>query len=595
MAIRRPSPRDSLTTTTTHELGETMDTASAPQSTLSQHDQLLLRAEQAYGETFGDYYNFKLDYRTHPIAPQSAHDVNQAIRALSQKYPGIFLDIKHVASANPAIENTNPNYTPWAAIKNDPADPDYGVYLLQEPFRDYNRLTEDLYNAGNRRTFAWRVDLTQVSLRPIVYNSFGHLFAQRIFDDPVAKQELDDTVGRFIGTPHTYQSATASHEASQAELLKKLGVSDYGSRTPRNLVAEMFAQYNLAEDSSPLARTVGQIVDKYVAEYAKELVSSPLAREAQEQLAGLAADQYSKILGEHYGVDIDYKTHPIARESAREINHAVRMLAGEYPRVFKDLGRIHTRPFGNTPQASLRAYSVTDQGPGHGIYLNAEMFTDCGKLTDAVGDEVSKDYSQLNTPTGVVYREFGKHCARILDDPTVQQQLLTLCKLYKDQDFEFWPDDIQGQLAVHSQSIMHYKSVRPMAEEFAYAPPTEGFADDAPARMVANTFAEYKLVPLARYKDSFVQGVGEIIDDRLKGNAPEPAHTLHAVQQAQQLTQHRTAEYSAVHPQQPASNPNTPQLASPEGPRRSARIAVRLDAHNVQGNPPSQRPTTPGR
>ncbi|MDT9692494.1 hypothetical protein Q5762_30030 [Streptomyces sp. P9(2023)] len=228
---------------------ETLDEPEAPDEV---SDEVRLAQAEAEGQEIGDAHGVQVDYTTHPIAPDSANDVNQAMEKLSAEYPGVFQDLEVVQSEAAGADST----LAYAVLEPGGEDA-VGIYLDSGDFGDYEALSEQgkLEEESN-----WTVP-GGGSVEGIFHHEFGHHCAQRIFDSPEANQELETVVSDAIGQP--YDTGVEPHDDETAAAIESL-VSEYGATDPHEMVAECFTEYKLADSPRPFAVEVGQIIDKYL-------------------------------------------------------------------------------------------------------------------------------------------------------------------------------------------------------------------------------------------------------------------------------------------------------------------------------------------
>lgn len=221
-------------------------------------DQFRLARAEVEGQAVGDRHGVDVDYTTHPISPDSANDVNQAMGKLSAEYPGVFRDLEVVQSTAAGEESTLAY-----AVLEPGGDEAVGIYLDSGDFRDHDALSEQgrLEEEAN-----WTVP-GGGSVEGIFHHEFGHHCAQRIFESPEANEELEAVVTEAIGL--SYDTRVEPHPKETAEAIELL-VSEYGATDPHEMVAECFAEYKLADDPRPLAAEIGQIIDKYLKKDAEE-------------------------------------------------------------------------------------------------------------------------------------------------------------------------------------------------------------------------------------------------------------------------------------------------------------------------------------
>ncbi|MBY8886574.1 hypothetical protein K7472_17120 [Streptomyces sp. PTM05] len=214
-------------------------------------DPELSAAEQA-GKAIGDRHGVDVNYTAHPMAAESARDVNRAIDRLSAEYPKVFGDLEVIRT----VPSGDDSALAYAILDHGGPEP-RGIYLDSGDFSDYG---ERMSQGADEEATNWTVP-GGGSVQGIFYHEFGHHCAQRIFDSPEANQELEHVVSEAIGRP--YDSSSEPHDPiteSEVELV----VSEYGATDPHEMVAELFAEYKLAPSPRPLAASIGQIIDRYL-------------------------------------------------------------------------------------------------------------------------------------------------------------------------------------------------------------------------------------------------------------------------------------------------------------------------------------------
>ncbi|MFC7257695.1 hypothetical protein [Streptomyces lutosisoli] len=209
-----------------------------------------LKAVEKDGRKIVEPHGIALDYTTEPVSPECAGKFNEAMRELSADYPKLFDEMNHVRTEQPEDPSILAYALPYAGY------PDSGIYVNSEAFSD----AEAAALRGAEEEASGFTVPGGGSPKGVFYHEFGHHCAQRIFDSPSARQELDEAVSQSIARPY---DSSAPHDKPTGQAISQL-LSDYGSTTPHEMMAEAFTEHKLAAAPRPFASAIGGVIDKYL-------------------------------------------------------------------------------------------------------------------------------------------------------------------------------------------------------------------------------------------------------------------------------------------------------------------------------------------
>ncbi|GHE12263.1 hypothetical protein [Streptomyces alanosinicus] len=209
-----------------------------------------LQEAEKSGREIAEPHGIALDYTTDPVSPECAAEFNEAMKELSADYPKVFDGMNHVRTEQPTDPNTLAYALPYAG------HPDSGIFVNADAFSD----AEAAVSRGAEEESSGFTVPGGGSPKGVFYHEFGHHCAQQIFDSPVAREELNEAVSQSIGRPYDYSTP---HDGPTGDAISQL-LSDYGSTTPHEMMAEAFTEHKLAISPRPFASAIGGVIDKHL-------------------------------------------------------------------------------------------------------------------------------------------------------------------------------------------------------------------------------------------------------------------------------------------------------------------------------------------
>ncbi|MER6947638.1 hypothetical protein ABT294_26760 [Nonomuraea sp. NPDC000554] len=181
----------------------------------------------------------------HGLDTEVSHKVTDAMRRLRQDYEPAFRALKHIRSADFA-EIGDPNVRDLDAFATTGDQP--GLYFSISALNERAALPE--LGASEEAT-GWTVP-GGGSIEGVVHHEFGHHLATRLLDDPAVRGELNMAVLDVL----------RSYDGSLPEAVER-NLSTYGATNAHDMIAEAFTEHRLAESPRPLARAIGQVIDRH--------------------------------------------------------------------------------------------------------------------------------------------------------------------------------------------------------------------------------------------------------------------------------------------------------------------------------------------
>ncbi|MEU6786548.1 toxin glutamine deamidase domain-containing protein [Nonomuraea angiospora] len=186
--------------------------------------------------------------RLEGIGPEVASDIDQALRELARDYPDLTRALGAVSTTDPHGNFvTQPDLVAYAVMDGG----ERGIHLNPVAMADQAE-------AGRvEEATGWTVP-GGGSVRGVLYHEVGEHIADRIISDPDARTALNATVSAALGRP--YDVIGVHDQATVTAVESRL--STYGATTPRDLIAEAFTEYRASATPRPLARAVGELIDR---------------------------------------------------------------------------------------------------------------------------------------------------------------------------------------------------------------------------------------------------------------------------------------------------------------------------------------------
>ncbi len=209
-------------------------------------------------------YGVSVDYTSHPIDPANAVELNKAIARMAREYPVVFRqvgNIKTLDSHSMAEHGSGANtlghviHDGQRPVGGRPIEP--GIYLSQSCFADKGWLDR---NAARNRATGFSVSGTAEGT---LYHEFGHAIDNQLRKNPEARTEL---ARELKGAGVSVDPDSLSWAVPPGRRPIEAGLSRYGGRNPREMVAEGFSEWKLESHPRPIARAIGTVIDKHFRE-----------------------------------------------------------------------------------------------------------------------------------------------------------------------------------------------------------------------------------------------------------------------------------------------------------------------------------------
>ncbi|NUO96376.1 MAG: hypothetical protein HOW71_00840 [Nonomuraea sp.] len=186
--------------------------------------------------------------RLEGIEPGAARDIDQAMRELARDYPALTRDLGAVTTTDPH-ENflAQPDLVAYAVMDGS----ERGIHLNPVAMAEQVRAGQVEEATG------WTVP-GGGSVRGVLYHEVGEHLADRIMRDPDARTALNTTVSAVLGRPYDVMGV---HDPETMTAVESR-LSTYGATTPHDLIAEAFTEYRASASPRPLARAVGELIDR---------------------------------------------------------------------------------------------------------------------------------------------------------------------------------------------------------------------------------------------------------------------------------------------------------------------------------------------
>ncbi|MGV9383815.1 toxin glutamine deamidase domain-containing protein [Nonomuraea sp. NPDC003707] len=208
--------------------------------------------------------------RLEGIGPEAASDIDQALRELARDYPDLTRALGAVSTTDPHGNFvTQPDLVAYAVMDGG----ERGIHLNPVAMADQ-------VEAGRvEEATGWTVP-GGGSVRGVLYHEVGEHIADRIISDPDARTALDATVSAALGRPY---DVTGVHDQETVTAVESR-LSTYGATTPRDLIAEAFTEYRTSATPRPLARAVGELIDRLHSTQAHRTQDTALTTRSREEV-----------------------------------------------------------------------------------------------------------------------------------------------------------------------------------------------------------------------------------------------------------------------------------------------------------------------
>ncbi|MGW0201466.1 toxin glutamine deamidase domain-containing protein [Nonomuraea sp. NPDC003201] len=199
-----------------------------------------------------------------------ASDIDQALRELARDYPDLTRALGTVSTTDPHGNFvTQPDLVAYAVMDGG----ERGIHLNPVAMADQ-------VEAGRvEEATGWTVP-GGGSVRGVLYHEVGEHIADRIISDPDARTALNATVSAALGRPY---DVTGVHDQGTVTAVEPR-LSTYGATTPRDLIAEAFTEYRTSATPRPLARAVGELIDRLHTTQAHRTQDTPLTTRSREEV-----------------------------------------------------------------------------------------------------------------------------------------------------------------------------------------------------------------------------------------------------------------------------------------------------------------------
>ncbi|MEW1841111.1 toxin glutamine deamidase domain-containing protein [Nonomuraea angiospora] len=208
--------------------------------------------------------------RLEGIEPEVASDIDQALRELARDYPDLTRALGTVSTTDPHGNFvTQPDLVAYAVMDGG----ERGIHLNPVAMADQ-------VEAGRvEEATGWTVP-GGGSVRGVLYHEVGEHIADRIIGDPDARTALNATVSAALGRPY---DVTGVHDQETVTAVESR-LSTYGATTPRDLIAEAFTEYRASATPRPLARAVGELIDRLHTTQAHRTQDTALTPRSREEV-----------------------------------------------------------------------------------------------------------------------------------------------------------------------------------------------------------------------------------------------------------------------------------------------------------------------
>ncbi|MFG6194429.1 toxin glutamine deamidase domain-containing protein [Nonomuraea sp. JJY05] len=208
--------------------------------------------------------------RLEGIGPEVASDIDQALRELAHDYPDLTRALGTVSTTDPHGNFvTQPDLVAYAVMDGG----ERGIHLNPVAMADQ-------VEAGRvEEATGWTVP-GGGSVRGVLYHEVGEHIADRIIGDPDARTALNATVSAALGRPY---DVTGVHDQETVTAVESR-LSTYGATTPRDLIAEAFTEYRASATPRPLARAVGELIDRLLTTQAHRTQDTALTTRSREEV-----------------------------------------------------------------------------------------------------------------------------------------------------------------------------------------------------------------------------------------------------------------------------------------------------------------------